>query len=71
MPTEVRILECSKREGTSKNTGKPYLFYTGKLFSSLGVIEFISNEEFKSDVEEVLDVVMSQDNGKFTIKHVE
>ena len=67
MLQEVRILECSHKSGTSKTSGKLYSFYVGKLYGALGVLEFISNDEFEVDIDSPISVEITQKDGKFTI----
>lgn len=76
METEIVILSCDHRAGNAKGTGKAYDFYTGRLFSDLGMMEFSANEAFVTGIDlkakkiVFTKVLLTMKEGKCNIKKV-
>lgn len=50
MELDVNVITCLHREGTAKETGRAYSFYTGSVYVLGGVVDYMSNAPLIADI---------------------
>lgn len=46
----MNVITCLHREGTAKESGRAYSFYTGSVFVLGGVVDYMSSEPLIADI---------------------